>query len=1007
MTATSGGSTLIDSLYWELYLRTDALEKGAAAGTAAVKPLGVAAANTEAQISSLAKTILETPAGFARFTQILQQAAPPLDRVAAGMSAAGAVAKDRLAYGMSAAAVAAVDLAQPLDRVAAGMSEAGAAAQDRLVYGMSQAGLAARQTKEEMEGASTASDLFGSGTHKVRAGLVALAVEGTGTNRAIGELVQGLLLFGAGSTLVLGIAAGVAVISGVYDKVTESARKTKEAADAAREAIEKAAQTPLGEKEAQLTALDKQIDALELKRDQPSLSLTAFIDPGTPFIQPKGLDEDDTKELENLKKTREEGQKQINQLREQQKTDAEALTTELSQQVDRIQAAIKIRIQSGLPVDELKQQLADAQTIQAKVNAAPVADRAALKQRLDEDNTARRAAIEQARNDLTKLFVDQLPTTIEATTNAIVQLGQRLIGLGTPATEVVEKLKPLVDQLKALNEQAFKTQLDQATSLGPEQVRDQLASLRGNLVDQLSPDESQNLVLRQRIADIDKANEENNKKLVGDYQQQADASSEVLDNTGGISTNTSSSAKNSIALLDKMTAIGRVAIGIAQALGDGDKALISLVQNGVNALDAFEKVEQSVRDIQKAQEAAAAATNAAEAAAAAQAGQAAEAAKATNVIGLIGTGIGLASSVISALAEQSAEEARSREIMEKNVLALQNLSKSLDGYERNLTGKQSTTARTAVSQLLGTNLSQGSDALHSFLLDMGKVGDIIHPLGLSLQDLSDLAKSVGITLDTTNVVTFNQSLKALQQQLKNVADAAYLDSFSGQMQLLGDRLQVFDVTDPVDKLAAFLDELSGAHGSPALAGALQGLDLSNAGDRQKALKALQDLFDKVSKNQIDDTGLGDLSRSDFENELVQLTGLLKDANQQLDNGQSASFAVDRTITEITGDRIAAILDTQLVYQQNLTVLPEIRDLLASVITSPLPAPGVGSFLGTGTGAGAVIIQAGAFPLTIVIPPGADAAAIGSAAGQAQAAALDRALASISRAKVATSGGVTQ
>jgi hypothetical protein len=247
-----------------------------------------------------------------------------------------------------------------------------------------------------------------------------------------------------------------------------------------------------------------------------------------------------------------------------------------------------------------------------------------------------------------------------------------------------------------------------------------------------------------------------------------------------------------------------------------------------------------------------------------------------------------------------------------------------------------------------------------------------------------------------------------------------MDSFTGQLDALNARFQLLNITDPVEKLKEIMAVLTDVprqvkvtnpdgstklvdvgHGSPAIANALAGLDLANAGDRKKAQDKLDELLQELVNGQIDAAGLGGLTAEQFKQELLDVGGLLRDANAQV--GSSSSFSVDRTITEITGSRIAAILDTSLVYQ---STLPEIRDLLAAAFGGALITPPVLPVSQTAAGP-SIIVQAGAFPLTVVVPPGADGQAIGQAAAAAQAQALDQLLAQRAGLKQTAAGGVVQ
>jgi hypothetical protein len=116
-------------------------------------------------------------------------------------------------------------------------------ANQKLLETMLQQGQAARRAAGDNEAAAAAlgtvtsqqgrvvegSNSAHAGVSRLRGGLTALAVTASGTSPAIGSVVSGLLLLGAGSTVVLGVAAGIATIGFAYDHLTEKSRQAREA----------------------------------------------------------------------------------------------------------------------------------------------------------------------------------------------------------------------------------------------------------------------------------------------------------------------------------------------------------------------------------------------------------------------------------------------------------------------------------------------------------------------------------------------------------------------------------------------------------------------------------------------------------------------------------------------------------------------------------------------------------------------------------------------------------
>jgi hypothetical protein len=383
--------------------------------------------------------------------------------------------------------------------------------------------------------------------------------------------------------------------------------------------------------------------------------------------------------------------------------------------------------------------------------------------------------------------------------------------------------------------------------------------------------------------------------------------------------------------------------------------------------------------------------------------------------GALGPIIGVAGGLAGLIAGLTAEDPNVKLLRDEEVklrVALDNLATHFDSFASNLTGQEQIKAQGAVSELLSGRRLQGDAGFHGLgsFLSGGSAN------GLNLADLQKVAKeTLGFELDTSNIERFTAGLKALQTALQETDRVRFLDSFTGQLEALNARFQLLNITDPVEKLKELLAILTDVprrvkitnpdgstqfvdvgHGSPAIANALAGLDLGNAGDRAKAQDKLDELLKELTNGQIDAAGRGGLDPEQFKQELLDLGSLLRDANTQV-GGQSQSFAIDRTITEITGSRIAAILDTALIYQ---SALPEIRDLLSAalkvglVTPPPVPAP-----VPVATGP-SIIVQS--LQVNVIAPVGTSPEAIGQAVG---AAAIDQLLAQRAGLKVATAGGV--
>lgn len=104
------------------------------------------------------------------------------------------------------------------------------------------------------------------GLHMVRSAAAALAFQAAGVPGAVGKIAEGLLLFGAGSTVVLGAVAGLALVATAIRAVTQDTRDDI----AAQEALEQKLSGMGAHGEA--TAARLRLAQLEQERDAPTLA---------------------------------------------------------------------------------------------------------------------------------------------------------------------------------------------------------------------------------------------------------------------------------------------------------------------------------------------------------------------------------------------------------------------------------------------------------------------------------------------------------------------------------------------------------------------------------------------------------------------------------------------------------------------------------------------------------------------------------------------------------------
>lgn len=806
------------------------------------------------------------------------------------------------------------------------------------------------------------------GLQQAGRGMSVLAIQAIGGSSAVAQLAQGLLVFAGGTGVAAGILAGIAAIAGAYELLTGQIRATEKAAD---EAVKSLLASTIGTLENQLLSLDARIEDLNKKAAEFNpFSPGAVIRGAVDDVKLKFggiLPEDKQKELADLEIARDKAKRELDDLHAQA-TD------------QRLQGLAQLAASGKATEGQLAELAAGENALKAVMADSTKTIKQRTAAQIELNNLTKR---DTHATDESKKFAE-----------SFAQENQALLAKlsGSVVDQAVAQLEAfLAKYSKAVG---HFTEAERATANGIiAELERQIAAIKSNATG--------GGIFREVIG------------RQGATPEEEHALIDAANRGGGAITGTGSGGP-------KPEVIAKVNDGLSKQV-----QLIAQASRGVLELaNAFGLVgDNAARGVQGAVALADASARLADAAAAAA--KASESIATGDLIsGVLGIAGGLAAILSSLFGESPADKARAA-VIQSNTDALKELTRKYDSFANPSTGFQQTQSEAGVRALLSGDIRLPERPKQSNQLDLPAVNTLLAGVGTTLEDLIAEAKVFGVTIDTSSLSAFTASLKAFQDALDQADKTRFLDSFTGQMQALNDHFAVFNITDPVEKLKEIMQVLgnpprqvkvttpdgkthlvdAGGHGSSAIADALGGLDLGNAGDRAKALTKIEDLLTALTKGQIDAEARGGLSSKDFEQELLQLSGLLRDANAQI-GGQSKSFAVDRTITEVTGSQIRALMDTQRLYQQNLTVLPEIRDLLAGRFSGAISAPAFPS-LASAPGGLTVVIQAGAFPLTIVVPAGADGAAIGTAAAQAQLAALDRALGQRGATKAAVSGSVLQ
>jgi hypothetical protein len=310
-----------------------------------------------------------------------------------------------------------------------------------------------------------------------------------------------------------------------------------------------------------------------------------------------------------------------------------------------------------------------------------------------------------------------------------------------------------------------------------------------------------------------------------------------------------------------------------------------------------------------------------------------------NIGGIVSGALGIVGGLASAFAgnggAQDAADLANVEALKDNQAALRELTQKIGDLGVQLTGLDFVGALGEIDRLLP-------------FFERSGIGPNRTIAGLDQIDvLTRAAEAVGIAFVPTI-----EGLKDLREALIQSEINQYARTFSGSLQRLQDSIAILDIEDPVKRLAEAQRILStqqtqvgtGLFGIPvfqqtndnAIGRALAGADLTSPQGRQALEDVLRQLF---AQSQTVDDGqfgafFGDLSPAEFIDALTQITDLI-DATQRDEGGQTVGFAQVRTITEVTGERLTALLGTANFYAERTAQATEATARNTAVMVSLL------------------------------------------------------------------------
>jgi hypothetical protein len=214
-----------------------------------------------------------------------------------------------------------------------------------------------------------------------------------------------------------------------------------------------------------------------------------------------------------------------------------------------------------------------------------------------------------------------------------------------------------------------------------------------------------------------------------------------------------------------------------------------------------------------------------------------------------------------------------------------------------------------------------------------------------------------------------EAQRAHEEALRRAEERRRLELAVGSdtLRALEESFALFDVDDLTAQLQARFTALSTL--SPAFGGIVGGLDANSAGDRAEALSRLRE-FQLQNPFGVES---GELSADVVRSQVLDLAELIKELNQVTvtSEGSIGSFAIDRSITELRGERLEGLLATGNIWLEDIAGSnAAIRDLLYSSFGG-LSAPQVPAAFALASSSalvGTLIIQLPGSPDSVINGP---------------------------------------
>ncbi|MFA6044189.1 MAG: phage tail tape measure protein [Phycisphaerales bacterium] len=250
-------------------------------------------------------------------------------------------------------------------------------------------------------------------------------------------------------------------------------------------------------------------------------------------------------------------------------------------------------------------------------------------------------------------------------------------------------------------------------------------------------------------------------------------------------------------------------------------------------------------------------------------------------------------------------------------------------------------------------------------------------MGLSMQEIIDIAKELGITL-----ALGEEGLAAFANAVAEINTRQIFQTFAGQLGMLRREFDLFDIDDPIERtrrLLKVLDQFTDLE--------VPDIDKVGAAGVDAFIKSFFKGLGSLSPAEIAALLGGGLTLEQILDLMGEIEGVLDGVAGGTEEGVTKAFQVSRSITEVTGNRIAGILTTVSYWGEKTALAVEalVGIMRPPSVVPPTPSE-MASFMRSGMGASGAMAGAGA-PVTVSVTWGGNIVVNGSADAGATAQAV--------------------